>query len=199
MPLIPVLERQRQADPCKFESSLVYRESPRVAKARQWDPFLIKQTNKQIKLKKKKERKSDSCKMTKRPPTLPSLGEASVHFWINLELSPTFSICHCKSMTGSQVSMLKSFFLLERSDRAKCASLRQGEKLHVATPSLVPVQKEPLGCGRCRCLSRQLLWKPSFLLLEGLCIGYVFPCILLTSLLVVWGPVPLQRGSSYWS
>lgn len=48
-------------------------------------------------------------------------------------------------------------FLLERSDSAKFASLRQGEKLHVATPSLVPIQKEPLECGRRRCLSRQLL------------------------------------------
>lgn len=90
-------------------------------------------------------------------------------------------------------------FLLERSDSAKFASLRQGEKLHVATPSPVPLQKEPLECGRRHCLSRQLLWKPSFLLLEELCIGYVFPCIRLTTLLVVWGPLPLQRGSSYWS
>ena len=28
MPLIPTLGRQRQADPCEFEDSLVYRSSP---------------------------------------------------------------------------------------------------------------------------------------------------------------------------
>ena len=33
MPLIPALGRQRQADLCKFKASLVYRVSPRTAKA----------------------------------------------------------------------------------------------------------------------------------------------------------------------
>jgi hypothetical protein len=33
MPLIPALERQRQADLCEFEDSLVYKTSSRTARA----------------------------------------------------------------------------------------------------------------------------------------------------------------------
>ena len=35
MPLIPTLRRQRQADLCEFEASLVYRESSRTSEATQ--------------------------------------------------------------------------------------------------------------------------------------------------------------------
>ena len=38
MPLIPSLGRQRQANLCEFEASLVYRASSRVAKATQKNP-----------------------------------------------------------------------------------------------------------------------------------------------------------------
>jgi len=37
-PLIPALRRQRQADHCEFEASLVYRMSSRIAKATQRNP-----------------------------------------------------------------------------------------------------------------------------------------------------------------
>jgi hypothetical protein len=38
MPLIPAFMRQRQADFCKFEASLVYRPSSRPARATQRNP-----------------------------------------------------------------------------------------------------------------------------------------------------------------
>ena len=42
IPLIPALERQRQVDLYEFEASLVYRESPRIAKAIQRNHVLTK-------------------------------------------------------------------------------------------------------------------------------------------------------------
>jgi hypothetical protein len=44
MPLIPALGKQRQADLCKFETSLIYRESSRIVKATLKDPVSNKQT-----------------------------------------------------------------------------------------------------------------------------------------------------------
>ena len=41
-PLIPVLWRQRQVDPCEFKASLVYRVSPRTSKATQTNPVSTK-------------------------------------------------------------------------------------------------------------------------------------------------------------
>jgi len=38
VPLIPVLKRQRQADLCKLETSLVYRARSRIGKATQRNP-----------------------------------------------------------------------------------------------------------------------------------------------------------------
>lgn len=38
LPLIPAHRRWRQEDPCKFKSSLVYKASPRAAKATQRNP-----------------------------------------------------------------------------------------------------------------------------------------------------------------
>ena len=38
MPLIPALQRQRQADLCEFEVSLVYRVSSRTARDTQRNP-----------------------------------------------------------------------------------------------------------------------------------------------------------------
>jgi hypothetical protein len=40
MPLVPALGRQRQEDLCEFEASLVYRVSPRTARATQRNPVL---------------------------------------------------------------------------------------------------------------------------------------------------------------
>ena len=39
-PLLPALERQKQADLCEFKASLVYRESSRTARATQKSPVL---------------------------------------------------------------------------------------------------------------------------------------------------------------
>ena len=50
-PLTPALERQRQADLCEFEGSLVYRVSSRTVRASQRNPVLRKPTNKQKHLK----------------------------------------------------------------------------------------------------------------------------------------------------
>jgi hypothetical protein len=48
-PLIPVLQRQRQADLCELEASLVYISSSRLARATQRDPVITitTTTNKQ--------------------------------------------------------------------------------------------------------------------------------------------------------
>ena len=43
----PSIGRQRQADLCEFEASLVYRASSRTARATQRNPVSKKQTNKQ--------------------------------------------------------------------------------------------------------------------------------------------------------
>jgi hypothetical protein len=54
---VPALRKQRQADLCEFEASLVYRVSSRTAKVTQRNP-VSKQTNKQKEKKfKRKERK----------------------------------------------------------------------------------------------------------------------------------------------
>ena len=46
MPLVPALRRQRQADLCELEASLVYGMSSRTgSKATQWNPATEKQTN----------------------------------------------------------------------------------------------------------------------------------------------------------
>jgi hypothetical protein len=45
-PLIPALQRQRQAD-SEFEASMVYKVSSRTARTIQRNPVLKKQTNKQ--------------------------------------------------------------------------------------------------------------------------------------------------------
>ena len=51
MPLIPALRRQRQVHLCEFKTSLVYRTSSRIDRARQRDSASKnKQTNKQNKL-----------------------------------------------------------------------------------------------------------------------------------------------------
>ena len=50
MPLIPALERERQADPCEFKASLVYKVSSRIARVvTERNPF----SKKQNKLRKK--------------------------------------------------------------------------------------------------------------------------------------------------
>jgi hypothetical protein len=46
MPLIPALRRQRQADLCEFEASLVYRSSSTTAKATQRNPVSKEPCNK---------------------------------------------------------------------------------------------------------------------------------------------------------
>jgi hypothetical protein len=38
MPLIPTLERQRQVDLCDFKANLIYKLSPRTARATQRNP-----------------------------------------------------------------------------------------------------------------------------------------------------------------
>ena len=48
MLLIPACGRQRQADLCEFEASLVYKSSSRIAKGTHKRPYLEKQTNEQI-------------------------------------------------------------------------------------------------------------------------------------------------------
>jgi hypothetical protein len=48
-PLVPALGRQRQADLCEFETSLVYIVSSRTARATQGIPVLKKQKQKQNK------------------------------------------------------------------------------------------------------------------------------------------------------
>ena len=44
MPLIPALEKQRQADLCEFEASLVYRASSSIARAIHGNPVTKKPT-----------------------------------------------------------------------------------------------------------------------------------------------------------
>jgi hypothetical protein len=51
MPLIPALWRQRQADFCVLEASLVYRVSSRTARAIQRNPVSKKKKQKQKKKK----------------------------------------------------------------------------------------------------------------------------------------------------
>jgi hypothetical protein len=46
VPLIPALRRQRQADLCEFEASLVYRVSSRTSRAIQRNSVSDKQSNK---------------------------------------------------------------------------------------------------------------------------------------------------------
>lgn len=53
MPLIPAFRRQRQADLNKFEASLVYRASSRIARAAQRNPASEKEEKKE----KEKERR----------------------------------------------------------------------------------------------------------------------------------------------
>ena len=57
MPLIPALRRQRQADLCEFEASLVYRDSFRSGFKAIEKPCLKKQKKKKRKKKKKKKKK----------------------------------------------------------------------------------------------------------------------------------------------
>jgi hypothetical protein len=47
-PLVPTLRKQRQADLCEFQASMVYRVSSKTARVTQWDPVSKKQ-NKQTK------------------------------------------------------------------------------------------------------------------------------------------------------
>lgn len=77
-----------------------------------------------------------------------NLGEALVHLWIRLNFSPAFSICHDRSRQEATYHV-EFVFLFERSDGAKFARLGQGRRLHAATPSLVPAQREPWVYGRC--------------------------------------------------
>jgi hypothetical protein len=44
--LIPALRRQKQADLCKFETSLIYKESSRTARATQRNPVSKQNKNK---------------------------------------------------------------------------------------------------------------------------------------------------------
>lgn len=46
MPLGLALRRQKQADPCEFEDTLVYKASPRSTKDYTWRPCLLKKKKK---------------------------------------------------------------------------------------------------------------------------------------------------------
>ena len=48
MPLIPALGRQRQVDICEFEASLVYKVSPRTARALQRNTVLNTKKKKKL-------------------------------------------------------------------------------------------------------------------------------------------------------
>jgi hypothetical protein len=54
VPLIPALERQRQADFCEFEAKLIYRVSSRTTRTTQRNPVLKNQG----KRKRRKQKKS---------------------------------------------------------------------------------------------------------------------------------------------
>ncbi|MGU7584773.1 hypothetical protein ACV24V_14795 [Enterococcus faecalis] len=66
-PLIPALGRQRQADLCEFEASLVSRASARIgSKATQRNPVLKNQKKKKKKKKKTKKKKKKIKKKKKK-------------------------------------------------------------------------------------------------------------------------------------
>jgi hypothetical protein len=62
--LIPALWRQRQADLCEFEASLVYQISSRTARATQRTPVSKQNKTKQNKNKNKNKSKSKQIKPT---------------------------------------------------------------------------------------------------------------------------------------